>query len=143
MVHGVYQFFLFVYPSFHSIVAKTPTQTATKGDAKRSLLFDTGPEEEARERNVNRLNADISKIETIHLSLIGIEITRLLYPHLLFRLRNLYLSGGVLKAISMIFSSRKENPSSLIPPIPDYRSASQPSYLPRLQNKRYDYFHGS
>jgi len=69
--------------------------TATNGDAKHSLLFDTGPEEEAWERNVNRLNADISKIETIHLS-------HWHRDH----------SGGMLKAISMILSSQKENPSS-------------------------------
>ena len=32
------------------------------------MLFDTGPEEDVWERNVNRLRPDLSSIELIHLS---------------------------------------------------------------------------
>jgi 7,8-dihydropterin-6-yl-methyl-4-(beta-D-ribofuranosyl)aminobenzene 5'-phosphate synthase len=39
--------------------------TATKGDAKHTILFDTGPEESAWERNVSRLRPDLSKIELV------------------------------------------------------------------------------
>ncbi|WEW59086.1 MBL fold metallo-hydrolase [Emydomyces testavorans] len=42
--------------------------TATKGDVKHTMLFDTGPEEDVWERNVSRLRADISAIERIQLS---------------------------------------------------------------------------
>lgn len=44
------------------------SKTATKGDVKHSVLFDTGPEEEAWERNVKRLRADLSRVELIQLS---------------------------------------------------------------------------
>ena len=39
--------------------------TATKGDVKHTILFDTGPEESAWERNVSRLRPDLSKIELV------------------------------------------------------------------------------
>ena len=35
---------------------------------KHSVLFDTGPEEEAWERNVKRLAPELASIEVIHLS---------------------------------------------------------------------------
>jgi 7,8-dihydropterin-6-yl-methyl-4-(beta-D-ribofuranosyl)aminobenzene 5'-phosphate synthase len=34
-----------------------------KGDVKHTLLFDTGPEEDAFERNAKRLGVDLSSIE--------------------------------------------------------------------------------
>lgn len=43
-------------------------QTATKNGVKRTVLFDTGPEEDVWERNVKRLKSDISQIELIVLS---------------------------------------------------------------------------
>ena len=39
-----------------------------KGDKRRTLLFDTGPEEDVWERNVQRLKPDIASIGLIHLS---------------------------------------------------------------------------
>jgi 7,8-dihydropterin-6-yl-methyl-4-(beta-D-ribofuranosyl)aminobenzene 5'-phosphate synthase len=42
--------------------------TATRGDVRHTLLFDTGPEEYAFERNVTRLAADIGAVESIVLS---------------------------------------------------------------------------
>ncbi|KAL1968157.1 hypothetical protein VTN77DRAFT_2288 [Rasamsonia byssochlamydoides] len=64
--------------------------TATKGNVKHSILFDTGPEEQAWERNVTRLQADISSIEVIQLS-------HWHRDH----------SGGMLKAIRMIKEAKK------------------------------------
>lgn len=43
--------------------------TGTAADGKQhTLLFDTGPEESAWERNAKRLNVDCAKIEVVHLS---------------------------------------------------------------------------
>ncbi|CEL08070.1 Putative Metallo-beta-lactamase superfamily protein [Aspergillus calidoustus] len=42
--------------------------TATKGDKKRAILFDAGPEEDAWERNVRRMRPDLSSVELIQLS---------------------------------------------------------------------------
>ena len=42
--------------------------TATRGGVRHTLLFDTGPEEYAFERNVTRLAADIGAVEAIVLS---------------------------------------------------------------------------
>lgn len=42
--------------------------TAYRGDARHTVLFDTGPEEYAFERNVTRLGADLGKVESIVLS---------------------------------------------------------------------------
>ena len=44
------------------------TQTGIKGDKRHTVLFDTGPEEDVWERNVDRLKPDIAAIELIHLS---------------------------------------------------------------------------
>lgn len=63
--------------------------TARKGDVSRTVLFDTGPEESAWERNVTRLRPDLSKIELIQLS-------HWHRDH----------SGGMLRAISMINDAR-------------------------------------
>lgn len=45
-----------------------PSQTGIEGDKRRTMLFDTGPEEDVWERNVKRLRPDLSSIELIHLS---------------------------------------------------------------------------
>jgi len=42
--------------------------TATRGGKSRTVLFDTGPEDYAFERNVTRLGADLSVVESIVLS---------------------------------------------------------------------------
>jgi 7,8-dihydropterin-6-yl-methyl-4-(beta-D-ribofuranosyl)aminobenzene 5'-phosphate synthase len=42
--------------------------TAFRGDVAHTVLFDTGPEEYAFERNVTRLGADLGKVESIVLS---------------------------------------------------------------------------
>jgi 7,8-dihydropterin-6-yl-methyl-4-(beta-D-ribofuranosyl)aminobenzene 5'-phosphate synthase len=43
-------------------------QTAVKGETRRTLLFDTGPEEDIWERNVKRLKPNLAAIDRIHLS---------------------------------------------------------------------------
>lgn len=81
--------------------------TAVKGDQKHTLLFDTGPEEYAWERNAKRLRADIKTIEAIHLS-------HWHHGH----------SGGMLKALQMINHAKEtSDPLSvdLHPSCPDYR----------------------
>jgi 7,8-dihydropterin-6-yl-methyl-4-(beta-D-ribofuranosyl)aminobenzene 5'-phosphate synthase len=42
--------------------------TAYRGDSTRSVLFDTGPEDAVLERNVERLGADLGKVEAMVLS---------------------------------------------------------------------------
>jgi len=42
--------------------------TATRGDVKHSVLFDSGPEDYAFERNTQRLGADLGQVEAIVLS---------------------------------------------------------------------------
>ena len=42
--------------------------TATRGDVKHSVLFDSGPEDFAFERNTQRLGADLGSVEAIVLS---------------------------------------------------------------------------
>lgn len=93
--------------------------TATKGDEKHTMLFDTGPEESAWERNATRLRADISSIEHIHLS-------HWHRDH----------SGGMLEAIRMI-NAAKIQPGAdikphgvtvdLHPDRPDYRGMVTPT----------------
>lgn len=88
--------------------------TATRGDGgKHTMLFDTGPEESAWERNATRLRADIASIEHIHLS-------HWHRDH----------SGGMLEAVRMINAARIEPGASarprgvtvdLHPERPDYR----------------------
>lgn len=91
-------------------------QTATKGNRKHTLLFDTGPEASAWRRNATRLRADISQIEHIHLS-------HWHRDH----------SGGMLEAIRMISvaKSNTDLPSKLTvdlhPDRPDYRGLATPS----------------
>src|SRR6266478_7788522 len=42
--------------------------TVHRGDVRRSVLFDTGPEDYAFERNVSRLGVDLGAVESIVLS---------------------------------------------------------------------------
>ncbi|KAK4550732.1 hypothetical protein LTR36_000311 [Oleoguttula mirabilis] len=87
--------------------AKRELRMDVKGEQRHTLLFDTGPEEHAWERNVNRLRADIKTIEAIHLS-------HWHRDH----------SGGMLKAIHMINQAKETSePLSvdLHPLRPDYR----------------------
>ena len=80
-----------------------------KGDEKRSLLFDTGPEGEVWERNVTRLHLDLAAVEHIHLS-------HWHRDH----------SGGMLTAISMISEAKgKSSPVSVgvHPSRPEFRGS--------------------
>ncbi|KAF2666822.1 Metallo-hydrolase/oxidoreductase [Microthyrium microscopicum] len=96
--------------------------TATKGDQKRTILFDTGPEESGWERNVSRLRADISQVEVIMLS-------HWHRDH----------SGGMLRAVEMINEGRKAvNKTSpvtvdLQPDRPDYRGFLGPTGIISLE----------
>lgn len=87
--------------------------TATKGTVSRTVLFDTGPEESAWERNATRLRADLSKIELIQLS-------HWHRDH----------SGGMLKAIELINAARgpEEAPVKvdLHPSRPEFRGFMSP-----------------
>lgn len=85
--------------------------TATRGDIKRTVLFDTGPEEDVWERNAKRLGADVSQIDLIVLS-------HWHRDH----------SGGMLKAIKIINQARKDKSAQegkiavdLHPSRPDFR----------------------
>jgi 7,8-dihydropterin-6-yl-methyl-4-(beta-D-ribofuranosyl)aminobenzene 5'-phosphate synthase len=88
--------------------------TARKGDVSHTLMFDTGPEEGAWERNVMRLRPDLSKIELIQLS-------HWHRDH----------SGGMLRAISMINEARGRDEApvkvDLHPSRPDFRGFTTPN----------------
>lgn len=64
--------------------------SATKGDRKRTLLMDAGPEASVLEQNVRRLRADMSKVEYIY-------STHWHADH----------SAGLLKAVDLIQRARK------------------------------------
>ena len=90
--------------------------TGTAYGERRTVLFDTGLEESAWERNVSRLRADIAPIETIHLS-------HWHRDH----------SGGMRQALKMIYAARKANDDrrppvqvDLHPARPDYRGVQPP-----------------
>ncbi|KAB8214169.1 beta-lactamase-like protein [Aspergillus novoparasiticus] len=84
--------------------------TATKGDVKHSVLFDAGPEGEIWERNVKRLQPDLSSVELVQLS-------HWHRDH----------SGGLVRAIEMIAEAKKtKGPTDKVavdlhPDRPDYR----------------------
>ncbi|TVY85347.1 Granaticin polyketide synthase putative ketoacyl reductase [Lachnellula suecica] len=84
--------------------------TATKDGVKHSVLFDTGPEEEAWERNAKRLGTDISIVEVIHLS-------HWHRDH----------SGGMIKAIEMISEAKKSSATAAAPVIVDLHP-NRPEY---------------
>lgn len=95
--------------------------TATGGDKKQkhTMLFDTGPEESAWERNATRLRADLASIEHIHLS-------HWHRDH----------SGGMLEAIRMVNAARIQPGADtkpdgvtvdLHPGRPDYRGLVTPA----------------
>ncbi|KAJ5336458.1 hypothetical protein MYU51_017119 [Penicillium brevicompactum] len=96
--------------------------TATKGDKKHTVLFDAGPEEEAWQRNVNRLRADISSVEVIQLS-------HWHRDH----------SGGMLRAIRMINEAKQAEGRSeelvvdLHPDRPSYRGFALPEHIISLE----------
>ncbi|KAJ5111006.1 hypothetical protein N7532_001541 [Penicillium argentinense] len=91
--------------------------TATKGNKKHSVLFDTGPEEDVWERNVKRLRPDLSSVEVIQLS-------HWHRDH----------SGGLLRAIKMIKEARSENlVVDVHPDRPVYRGISLPEHIISLQ----------
>lgn len=87
--------------------------TATKGSTSHTVLFDTGPEESAWERNVTRLRPDLSKIELIQLS-------HWHRDH----------SGGMLKAIELINTARGADAApvkvDLHPSRPEFRGFMSP-----------------
>lgn len=82
--------------------------TGIKDNHRRTMLFDTGPEEQAFERNAKRLQADLSTIEAIHLS-------HWHRDH----------SGGMLRAIQMINEPKPQSAEAvavdLHPDRPDFR----------------------
>ncbi|CAI7673441.1 unnamed protein product [Penicillium bialowiezense] len=96
--------------------------TATKGDKKHTILFDAGPEEEAWQRNVKRLRADISPVEVIQLS-------HWHRDH----------SGGILRAIRMINDAKQAEGRSeklivdLHPDRPAYRGFALPEHIISLE----------
>lgn len=65
--------------------------TGKKNDKQHTILFDTGPEESAWERNAKRLNVNPGQIETVHLS-------HWHRDH----------SGGMLKVLQMINASKEK-----------------------------------
>jgi 7,8-dihydropterin-6-yl-methyl-4-(beta-D-ribofuranosyl)aminobenzene 5'-phosphate synthase len=84
----------------------------TKGGAKHSILFDTGPEGDVWERNAERLKLNLSTIEHIHLSH--------WHPD---------HSGGMLSAIRKINASKEPNAKvtvGLHPNRPEYRGSIGP-----------------
>lgn len=87
--------------------------TGVRNGERRTVLFDTGPEEHAWERNSKRLGANIGQIETIQLS-------HWHRDH----------SGGMLKAISMIQAAKEKGEQpvhvDLHPARPDYRGMRPP-----------------
>ena len=91
--------------------------TGIKDGHRRTMLFDTGPEESAWERNATRLKASISDIEVIQLS-------HWHRDH----------SGGMLKVLDMINNARSSNGQphqfvlvDLHPKRPDYRGVQPPN----------------
>ena len=92
--------------------------TGTKDGKEHTILFDTGPEESAFERNAKRLRAEVGKIETIQLS-------HWHRDH----------SGGMLKVLIMINEAKVKSPHmyatkavdvDLHPARPDYRGFQPP-----------------
>ncbi|KAF4947623.1 hypothetical protein FSARC_13925 [Fusarium sarcochroum] len=90
--------------------------TGIKDGKRRTILFDTGPEEEVWERNAKRLKADIGQVEAIVLS-------HWHRDH----------SGGMLRAIDMIESERDQKgyhrspvKVDLHPDRPEYRGVQIP-----------------
>ena len=91
--------------------------TGIKDNSRRTILFDTGPEESAWERNATRLQASITDIEAIQLS-------HWHRDH----------SGGMLKVLSMINTARLNQGLphrpvhvDLHPARPDYRGVQPPN----------------
>ena len=92
--------------------------TGTKDGVDHTIMFDTGPEESAWERNASRLKADVGKIEAIQLS-------HWHRDH----------SGGMLRALELIHAAKSTSSSSeerekvivdLHPSRPDYRGMQPP-----------------
>ena len=84
---------------------------------KHTLLFDTGPEEAAWERNAARLKADVGAIERIHLS-------HWHRDH----------SGGLIQAIKLINGAKSADQKNvavdLHPDRPEYRGMMTPMGVP-------------
>ncbi|OCL13749.1 hypothetical protein AOQ84DRAFT_282485 [Glonium stellatum] len=82
--------------------------TAVQGEKRRTVLFDTGPEEDTWERNVRRLRPNLASIKLIQLS-------HWHRDH----------SGGMLRAIRMIHTAKGPSEDRVIvdvhPNRPDYR----------------------
>lgn len=74
--------------------------TAVKGDERRTILFDTGPEERAFQLNAERLRAKLENVEVIQLS-------HWHRDH----------SGGMLKVLEMIDSARSKSDIQNLPTV--------------------------
>lgn len=98
-------------------IVVTSRQTATKGDQKHTILFDTGPEEAVWETNAGRLRADIGLVERIHLS-------HWHRDH----------SGGMLRAIKLINDAKPGGQEKvtvdLHPDRPTFRGVMTPAGFP-------------
>ncbi|QDS73575.1 hypothetical protein FKW77_001226 [Venturia effusa] len=95
--------------------------TAIKGDKRKTLLFDAGPEEAVWELNAKRLRPDLSSIDVIHLS-------HWHRDH----------SGGMLRAVEMINAAKaskglKNVTVDLHPDRPDYRGVTLPDFQMSLE----------
>jgi 7,8-dihydropterin-6-yl-methyl-4-(beta-D-ribofuranosyl)aminobenzene 5'-phosphate synthase len=107
-------------------------QTGIKGDERRTMLFDTGPEGEAWARNAKRLRLDLAPVERIQLSHWHRDHSGAFDISEAFNVRKFGLNeniGGMVTAIEMINAAKRESCTSpqrdlvvdLHPGRPDYR----------------------
>jgi 7,8-dihydropterin-6-yl-methyl-4-(beta-D-ribofuranosyl)aminobenzene 5'-phosphate synthase len=109
-------------------------QTATKGDVKHSVLFDAGPEGGIWERNVKRLQPDLSTVEVVQLSHwhrdhsgMYFPSSTTIHPQMFYKVPYSHHPGGLTRAIQMITEAKRakghfEQVSvDLHPDRPDYR----------------------
>lgn len=85
--------------------------TGTKDGRSHTVLFDTGPEESAWERNAKRLRADVGKVEVVQLS-------HWHRDH----------SGGMLKALQIISAAREGTEHASLPPVQVDLHPARPLY---------------
>jgi 7,8-dihydropterin-6-yl-methyl-4-(beta-D-ribofuranosyl)aminobenzene 5'-phosphate synthase len=113
-----------------------------KGDTRKTVLFDTGPEELLWELNTKRLNPDIASIEVIHLSHWHRDHSGEYIPESSQEIRlMLFKKGGMLKAISLINAAKAKTQQfqdqkvtvDLHPSRPDFRGVTTPIFQMSLE----------